>query len=126
MPDASDFSSPAMTDSPWTLVCALDHIVPNTGVCAKVGAHQVAVFRLVSPSGAESLRAIGNHDPKSGANVLSRGLVGDLNGIEVVASPIYKNHFDLATGVCLEEEGMAVPVYAVRVEAGEVFVKPGP
>ncbi len=107
----------------WTYVCPLARIVPNAGVCAKVGAAQVAVFRLVSPDGCdEGVFALGNFDPKSQANVLSRGLLGDLGGVPVVASPVYKNHYALATGVCLEDEELSVPVYAVRVAEGEVFV----
>lgn len=107
----------------WTHVCSLSEITPNSGVCAKVGPAQVAVFRLVSPAGEdEGVFALGNFEPKSKANVLSRGLLGDLGGISVVASPVYKNHYALTTGVCLEEETLRVPVYAVRVADGAVLV----
>ena len=107
----------------WTEVCALSDIIPNAGVCAKVGSAQVAVFRLVSPQGVEEgVFALGNFEPKSQANVLSRGLVGDLGGISVVASPVYKNHYALTTGACLEEENLSVPVYTVRVVEGLVLV----
>lgn len=107
----------------WTYVCALETIVPNCGVCAKVGGAQVAVFRLVSTQGVdEGVFALDNYEPKSGANVLSRGLLGDVGGITVVASPVYKNHYDLTTGQCLEEENLRVAVYAVRVAEGQVFV----
>ena len=58
----------------WTAVCAVDEIVPNTGVCARVEGRHVAVFRV----GADRFFAIDNVDPKSGASVLSRGLVGNL------------------------------------------------
>lgn len=109
---------------PWTLVCQLEDIVPNTGVCAKVGAEQVAVFRVVSPSGEEDgVFAISNHDPKSGANVLSRGLVGDIEGLMVVASPVYKNHLCLKTGKCIEDDSFSVKSYPVRVsDEGTVLV----
>ncbi len=107
----------------WTYVCALETIVPNCGVCAKVGSAQVAVFRLVSTQGVdEGVFALDNYEPKSRANLLSRGLLGDLAGVPVVASPVYKNHYDLKTGQCLEEEGLRVAVYAVRVAEGQVFV----
>lgn len=102
----------------WTPVCRLDEIVPNTGVCALVDGEQVAVFRL----GDGSLHAIGNYDPCSDANVLSRGIVGDVRGERVVASPIYKQHFALATGRCLEEPESSVPVYAVRLDGETVSV----
>ena len=59
-----------------------------------------------------------------GANVLSRGIVGDLKGELVVASPVYKQHFSLLTGRCLEDAAVRVPVYAARVEDGFVVVEP--
>lgn len=91
-------------------VCKTSDLVPCRGAAALVDGKQVAVFRL--PQG--SVYAIGNHDPFSGANVLSRGIVGDLKGELVVASPIYKQHFSLVSGRCLEDETVSVPVYPVR------------
>ncbi len=102
----------------WTPVCPLEAIVPHTGVCALVDGRHVAVFRLDG----ERLFAIDNVDPKSGASVLSRGLIGSLGERIVVASPLYKNHFDLATGACLETPEHSVAVHAVRVEDGRVLV----
>ncbi len=109
----------------WTYVCRVNDIVPNSGVCAKVGASQVAVFRLVAPTGEdEGIYAIDNFEPRSGANVLSRGIVGDSAGEIVVASPVYKNHFCLKTGRCLEDEAWSVRPYAVRVsEDGMILVR---
>ena len=106
----------------WTRVCALEEIVPDTGVCALVGMHQVAVFRLAG----DQVFAIGNHDPFSRANVLSRGIVGDRDGRPKVASPIFKQNFDLATGACMDDPTVSVPAYRVRVcdgfvEVGEVL-----
>jgi NAD(P)H-dependent nitrite reductase small subunit len=98
-------------------VCRLDEIVPDTGVCALVAGEQVAVFRI-----AEKIYAIGNRDPFSGANVLSRGIVGDLNGELVVASPVYKQHFSLLTGRCIEDPSVSVPVYRARVEGADIQI----
>src|SRR4249920_46808 len=103
----------------WVAVCRLEDIVPNTGVCALVGRRQVAVFRLDD----DSLYALDNHDPFSRANVLSRGIVGDLKGELVVASPVYKQHFSLATGQCLEDPNVRIPVYRVRVEDATIWVE---
>jgi nitrite reductase (NADH) small subunit len=69
--------------------------------------------------------AIDNVDPKSGASVLSRGLVGNLGEHVVVASPLYKNHFDLATGACLEAPEYSVRAHSVRVEDERVLVALG-
>jgi nitrite reductase (NADH) small subunit len=98
-------------------VCCLDDIVPNSGVCALVEGEQLAVFRVE-----DKIYAIGNRDPFSGANVLSRGIVGDLNGELVVASPVYKQHFSLRTGRCIEDDSMSVPVYRAVLEGTAVVV----
>ena len=102
----------------WTDSCPLDAIVPDTGVCALVQGRHVAVFRV----GQDQLYAIDNVDPKSGASVLARGLVGSLGERVVVASPLYKNHFDLATGECLEAPEHTVHAHAVRAQDGRVLV----
>lgn len=104
----------------WNAVCPLDQIVPDTGVAALLNGRQVAVFRV----GAESPRlfAIDNYDPNAEASVLSRGLVGSIGERIVVASPIYKQHFDLQTGECLEVPHHSVASYPVRVEDGKVWV----
>jgi nitrite reductase (NADH) small subunit len=98
-------------------ICRLEDIVPDTGVAALVGGAQVAIFRID-----QKIYAIGNRDPFSGANVLSRGIVGDLKGELVVASPVYKQHFSLITGRCLEDESVSVPVYRTLVEGADVLV----
>ncbi|MDO9437255.1 nitrite reductase small subunit NirD [Hydrogenophaga sp.] len=108
-------NTPAPT---WTDVCAVDDILPSTGVCALVEDRHVAVFRL----GADRFFAIDNVDPKSGASVLSRGLLGNLGDRVVVASPLYKNHFDLRTGECLEAPEQSVRAHGVRVHSGRVSV----
>jgi nitrite reductase (NADH) small subunit len=105
----------------FTAVCGVDDILPNTGVAALVAGRQVAVFRL----GTDRFHAIDHIDPKSGAGVLARGLVGSLGDRVVVASPIYKNHFDLTTGECLEFPEHSVRAHAVRVEGSRVLVALG-
>lgn len=105
----------------WHPICALDDIVPDTGVCALVNERAVAVFHLVEDDEA-MVYAIDNLDPNSGASVLSRGIVGNLGERTVVASPIYKQHFDLATGECLEAPEHSVRSYPVRVHDAFVWV----
>jgi NAD(P)H-dependent nitrite reductase small subunit len=108
-----------MSMKQWTAICRLDDIVPNSGVCALVGVQQIAVFRLDDGS----VYALSNHDPFSKANVLSRGIVGDVKGEVVVASPVYKQHFSLATGQCVEDPGVKVAVFPARVADGMVQVE---
>lgn len=108
----------ASTTSSWTNVCPADDILPDTGVCALVQGRHVAVFRV----GADRFFAIDNVDPKSGASVLSRGLVGSLGDRIVVASPLYKQHIDLQSGECIEQPELSVSAHAVRTEGGLVQV----
>jgi nitrite reductase (NADH) small subunit len=103
----------------WHPVCALEDIWPNMGVCALVEGRQIAIFRLQD----NLLYAIDNHDPHSDANVLSRGIVGDLGGERVVASPIYKHHYQLRTGACVEDDSVRLNTYAVEVRDGAVWVQ---
>ncbi|XQQ05520.1 MAG: nitrite reductase small subunit NirD [Leptolyngbya sp. IPPAS B-1204] len=114
----------------WISICTLEDIYPNTGVCAWVNGEQIAIFRVVGREDETNrnainnnqVYAISNYDPFSQAYVLSRGLVGDRNGVLKVASPIYKQNFCLATGRCLDDETVSLPVFPVRVVDGQVEV----
>lgn len=102
------------------VICSKADLVENSGVCALIDGEQVALFYL--PSTEEKVFAISNWDPCGKANVLSRGIVGDLTGKYVVASPLYKQHFDLKTGECLEEEDKSVKTYSVKLENDAVLL----
>lgn len=104
----------------WHYACTLDDILPATGVAALFGDIQVAIIR---PGSGTQVYALGNRDPFSKAYVISRGIVGDIGGVPVIASPMYKQHFRLHDGVCVEDPTVSLPVYPVRVEHGRVFVK---
>lgn len=95
-------------------------LLENSGVCVLIEGVQIAVFYL--PTETPGVYALNNWDPIGKANVLYRGIVGDINGELVVASPLYKQHFSLVTGRCLEEEDVCVPVYQVRLEGDTIKV----
>jgi len=107
-------------EATWKAVCSVADLVPNTGVCALVKDRHVAVFHVKDAQ--ERLFAIDNFDPNAQASVLSRGLVGNLGQRIVVASPIYKHHFDLQSGECLEAPENSVNAYPVRVDNEMVLV----
>ena len=102
----------------WKAVCKVSDVLPGTGVGVRLPEGQAALF--CNRDG--SFFALDNMDPFSSANVLSRGLLGSLGGRKVVASPIYKQHFDLETGQCLEDETVTLNVYPVRVEGDVIEV----
>ncbi len=104
----------------WIDVCGIDDLEPDAGICALVEGRQIAIFYIPK---LDQVFAIGNYDPFSHANVLSRGITGDIQGEPVVASPVYKQHFSLETGRCIEDESVAVPSYPLRTENGRVLIQ---
>jgi nitrite reductase (NADH) small subunit len=104
----------------WINVCDQSDLAPDTGLCALIKQQQIAIFysrRL------EEIFAINNYDPIGKANVLSRGIIGSLGDAVVVASPLYKQHFDLRTGECLEAPEHKVGVYPVRIHEDAIQVQ---
>ena len=101
----------------WVDVCPVDDLVPERGAAALVGGHQVAVFLVDG-----ELFALSNFDPYSRTFVLSRGIVGSRGDRLKVASPVYKQNFDLRTGQCLDDPSVKLPVYPVRVIDGRVCI----
>ncbi|MCB5164829.1 nitrite reductase small subunit NirD [Streptomyces bambusae] len=98
-------------DGTWLAVCPVTALTPGRGVAALLpDGSQAAVF--VDRAGRPY--AIGNQDPFTGAQVLSRGLLGSASGRAFVASPLLKQRFDLESGRCLDDDGVAVPAYRVR------------
>lgn len=108
-----------MATSAETL-CKLSDLVPGAGVAAWSSAGPIALFYL--PDQDQTVFALGHFDPLGRANVLARGLVGDKGGELVVASPLYKHHFSLRTGRCLEDESAAVPVYPATIRGDNVII----
>ncbi|ART62859.1 nitrite reductase small subunit NirD [Kushneria marisflavi] len=108
-------------------LCRIDDLVAWSGVVALHQGHQLALFYLPRgcdrQSGAE-IFALDNHDPFSGANVIGRGIIGDKDGEPVVASPIYKQHFRLRDGVCLEDPEQRLTVWPVRLKGDLVVLEP--
>ena len=104
----------------WVNVCSKDDLQPNSGICALVGNKQVAIFYLTKE---DNVYAIDNYDPFGKANVLSRGLIGDIKQEPMVASPLYKQHFSLKTGRCFDDDTVSVAVYKIRINNNRVEIQ---
>ena len=102
----------------YHLICPYTRLPVERGLAALVDGEQIALFRTADGD----LHAVGNLDPYSGAMVLSRGIVGSRGDRPTVASPVYKQVFDLRTGECLDDPAVRLPVYPVRVRDGLVEV----
>jgi nitrite reductase (NADH) small subunit len=104
--------------STFRQICPWNRLPVDRGVAALVDGVQVAVFRTAD----DGLYVVSNHDPFSGAMVISRGIVGSRGDRPTVASPVYKQVFDLGTGACLDDDSARLATHPVRVQAGVVEV----
>lgn len=111
----------------WVRVCALDDLEVERGRAALLGGTQIALFLLHGPDGSGGrVHAVSNLDPYSHAHVISRGIVGSRQDVPTVASPMYKQVFDLRTGACLDTQGkepLSLHVWPVAVDDGHVLVR---
>jgi nitrite reductase (NADH) small subunit len=106
----------------WTAICALADLEVERGRAALQGDTQIALF--VTHGG--RVHAVQNLDPYSGAHVISRGIVGTRGDVPTVASPMYKQVFDLRTGTCLEtngKEAKSLRVWPAAVVDGIVYIR---
>ena len=115
----------------WVAVCTLRQLLPERGVAVLVGDEQIALFRVTGNRAglldrpADTVHAVGHRDPFSGAHVMARGILGSAGDRDTVASPMYKQVFDLRTGECLTDPGVRLPVHRTLVLGGVVHVALG-
>jgi len=106
----------------WRALCNRSDLVAGSGVVAWLDGRQVALFYLPATEEGEQVYAVENRDPKSGANVIGRGIVGQLQGDLVVASPLYKQHFRLEDGSCVEFPDQRLQAWPARLTGDRVEV----
>ncbi|WP_288131123.1 nitrite reductase small subunit NirD [Microbulbifer sp.] len=114
-------SEVAITRAEWLQVCKRSDLVANSGVCALVGDQQVALFFI--PDQEPLLYAIDNWDPIAKAGVIGRGIVAEIDEVLTVASPLYKQHYRLTDGQCLEEEDLSLATFPVAFDGDDVLIK---
>lgn len=115
-PDAGTFPAG------WTAICRVADLEIERGRAALLDDTQIALFLLHGGR----VHAVQNLDPYSGANVISRGIVGSRQDVPTVASPMYKQVFDLRTGVCLDTQGRepeTLRVWPVAVQDDIVCIR---
>lgn len=109
----------------WVDVCCTEDLIPDSGICALIDDQQVAIFYL--PGEDISLYALDNWDPIGQANVMSRGILCSIGDELAVASPLYKQHYNLATGACLEQPEHALSTYGIKIidDKIQILASPG-
>jgi len=105
----------------WQTICQQDDLINDSGICALLkDDQQVAIFYLKST---QQTYAISNYDPIGEANVLYRGIIGSIEEDIVVSSPLYKQHFSLTSGQCIQDEAISVDVFETRIVDEQVQLK---
>ncbi len=115
---------PVRTLQGWVEICDLSEIPANAGMAARLTNQQIALFYL--PDHPQKVFALSNHEPNSDANVLARGMLGDVKGEPVVISPLYKQRFRLRDGRSVDDGQSTLSVWPVKVEGGRVWVQEDP
>ena len=103
----------------WFKAAPVEAFPKNGGACVKYKSLQIAVFNF------ERLNqwyACQNLSPEKQEMVLSRGMIGDQNGIPKVACPLHKKTFSLITGENLNGDLPPIATYPVKIEDNFVYI----
>ncbi len=107
------------TVSVWFKACNVDDIPENGGACIKYKNKQIAVYHYKRK---QTWYACQNLCPHKMEMVLSRGMLGDADGIAKVACPMHKKTFSLESGENLNGDLPAIAVYPIKIEDGFVYI----
>lgn len=103
----------------WFKAARVEDFPENGGACIKYKDLQIAVFNF---SRRNEWYACQNLCPHKMQMILSRGMIGSLNGEPKVACPFHKKTFSLKTGECLNAEECSISVFPVRINDGYVHI----
>lgn len=109
----------------WVSVGRVSDFPPNGGAAIKYGDVQIAVYNFAGRGDANGGEwyACQNLCPHKNSFVLSRGIIGSVNGEPKVACPLHKKPFSLKTGASLSGEDYSVKVFPVKVIDDNVFLE---
>lgn len=103
----------------WFKVAEISDFPANGGLCVKYKNLQIAVFNF---SRKNQWYACQNLCPHKLEMVLSRGMIGDDQGIPKLACPMHKKTFSLETGENLNGDLSSIATYPVKIENNFVYI----
>lgn len=103
----------------WYLAGNVNDFPKDGGACIKYKDKQIAVFQFERMN---KWYACQNLCPHKLEMVLSRGLIGESEGIPKVACPLHKKTFSLDDGSSLTDEDLSIAVYPVKIENEKVYI----
>ena len=103
----------------WFKAAAVSDFSENGGACVKYKDKQIAVFNFKRKN---KWYACQNACPHKLEMVLSRGMLGDDQGIPKIACPMHKKTFSLETGENLSGDVDAIATYPIKIENDFVYI----
>jgi len=103
----------------WYKAARVTDFPKNGGACIKYKNKQIAIFNFERKN---TWYACQNVCPHKMEMVLSRGMIGDQNGIPKIACPMHKKTFSLENGKNLNGDLDAIAVYPVKIEDNIVYI----
>ncbi|MET1258231.1 nitrite reductase small subunit NirD [Flagellimonas sp. DF-77] len=103
----------------WFKAARVDAFPEDGGACVKYKDLQIAVFNFTRQG---KWYACQNLCPHKMEMVLSRGMIGDANGMAKVACPLHKKTFSLENGENLNGSLPALTTYPVKIKDGFVYL----
>jgi len=103
----------------WFKACRVSDIPKNGGACVKYKNKQIAIYNYARKN---SWYACQNLCPHKLEMVLSRGMLGDADGIAKVACPMHKTTSSLENGENLNGDLPAIATYPIKIEGGFVYL----
>ena len=103
----------------WYKAAEIAAFPKNGGACIKYKNKQIAIYSFDRKG---KWYACQNLCPHKMEMILSRGMIGDEQGIAKVACPLHKKTFSLESGENLNGDLPAIAVYPVKIEDGFVYV----
>jgi nitrite reductase (NADH) large subunit len=106
-------------ETQWVCFGEATAIPENGGETLKYGRHQIAVFNFTDSG---KWLACQNLCPHKREMVLSRGLLGDVDGLPKIVCPMHKRAFSLETGEGLNDPELSISTFAVEIREGRIFI----
>lgn len=103
----------------WFKAAPVSAFPKDGGACVKYKDLQIAVFNFERLN---TWYACQNLSPEKEEMVLSRGMIGDHNGVPKVACPLHKKTFSLENGENLNGDLAPIAIYPVKIEGENVYI----
>tara|TARA_B110001454_G_scaffold213196_1_gene230994 strand:- start:1261 stop:1638 length:378 start_codon:yes stop_codon:yes gene_type:complete len=103
----------------WFKAASVNAFPKDGGACVKYKDLQIAVFNF---SRLNKWYACQNLSPEKQEMVLSRGMLGDDQGVPKIACPLHKKTFSLETGENLNGDLVAIATYPIKIVEENVYI----